>query len=135
VFLVPDWDDIVDSGIGLSYRPARIHKAGGPVRQPYAKVDFIPQSRTGNFCLSSGRYQADEDPLLGEKLYCTNSAIESYKKNIKKETKFEEKGHINVISYLENTRELDSGQFLQLGIICKLNMISNPNPADFQLSM
>ncbi len=26
--LVPDWGDIVDSGIGLSYRPARLHRLG-----------------------------------------------------------------------------------------------------------
>jgi hypothetical protein len=25
-FLVSDWGDIVDSGIGLSYRPARLHR-------------------------------------------------------------------------------------------------------------
>ncbi len=37
-FLVPDRKDIVDSGIGLSYRPTRLHLLSpvGPVRQPYA---------------------------------------------------------------------------------------------------
>jgi hypothetical protein len=25
-FLVPDWGDIVDSGIGLSYWPAKLHR-------------------------------------------------------------------------------------------------------------
>ncbi len=44
IFFVPDCmgGDIVDSGIGLSYRPARLHKAFGPVRQPHARVDYIP---------------------------------------------------------------------------------------------
>ncbi len=49
-FLVPDRGDVVDSGKGLSYRTARI--SGGPVRQPYARVDYIPQSGTKN--LASG---------------------------------------------------------------------------------
>jgi hypothetical protein len=48
-FLVPDWGDLVDSGIGLSYRHDRLHMAGGPVRQPYASVYFIPSSGTKNF--------------------------------------------------------------------------------------
>jgi hypothetical protein len=42
-FLVPDWViycTVVDSDIGLSYWPASLHKlAGGPVRQPYGKVE------------------------------------------------------------------------------------------------
>ena len=42
-FIVPDWGDKVNSGIGLSYRPARLHRQR-PVRQPYAGVDYIPQS-------------------------------------------------------------------------------------------
>ncbi len=46
-FLVPERGDIVDSGIGLLPRPAGLHtQAGGPVRQPYAGVDYIPQSGT-----------------------------------------------------------------------------------------
>jgi hypothetical protein len=52
-FLVPEWGDTVDSGIGLLHRPARPHtQAGGPVRQPCAGIDFIPQSGTKN--LASG---------------------------------------------------------------------------------
>jgi hypothetical protein len=38
-FIDPDWGDKVNSGIGLSAT-----WAGGPVRQPYAGVDLIPQS-------------------------------------------------------------------------------------------
>ncbi len=39
----PDWGDKVNSGIGLLYQPDRLHTwAGGPVRQPYAGVDFNP---------------------------------------------------------------------------------------------
>ncbi len=41
-FIVPDRADKVDYGIGLSYRPVRLHRAGGQVRQPIAIVDFIP---------------------------------------------------------------------------------------------
>ncbi len=28
-FIVPDWGDKVNSGIGLSYRPARLHRLAG----------------------------------------------------------------------------------------------------------
>jgi hypothetical protein len=43
-FLVPDWGDIVDSSIGLSYWLASLCTPGGPVRQPYARVNCIPKS-------------------------------------------------------------------------------------------
>jgi hypothetical protein len=45
-FIVPDWGDKVNSGIGLSYRPA-----GGPVRQPYGGVDYISPVRDHEFGL------------------------------------------------------------------------------------
>jgi hypothetical protein len=38
--LVPDWGEIVDSAIGLLYQATY---AGGPVRQLFAIVDYIPQ--------------------------------------------------------------------------------------------
>jgi hypothetical protein len=33
-FLVPDWGYIVDSGIGLSYNPARLHRMAGLFDNP-----------------------------------------------------------------------------------------------------
>ncbi len=33
-FIVPDWEDKVDSGIGLSYRPASICKPAGGTLSP-----------------------------------------------------------------------------------------------------
>ncbi len=48
-FIDPWLGDKVNSGLGLSYRNARLYMAGGPVRQPYAGVDFIPQSRIFEF--------------------------------------------------------------------------------------
>ncbi len=44
-FIDPDWGDKVNSGLGLSLVvPARQATwAGGPVRQPYVGVDFIPR--------------------------------------------------------------------------------------------
>ncbi len=42
-FIDPWLGDKVDSGIGLSYRPASICSLAG--RQPYARVDFIPPSQ------------------------------------------------------------------------------------------
>ncbi len=47
-FVVPDWGDIVDSGIGLSYRSKASTQADGPVGQPYAGVNYMPQSGTKN---------------------------------------------------------------------------------------
>jgi hypothetical protein len=47
-FSVPDWGELVESGIGLSYRLANLCMPGGPVQQPYARVDYIPQSATKN---------------------------------------------------------------------------------------
>ncbi len=44
-FMVPDWGDKVDYGIGFSYRTAMPMQPGGLVRQPYAGVNFIPPVR------------------------------------------------------------------------------------------
>jgi hypothetical protein len=43
-FLVPAWGDIVDSVIGLSYRPVRLHRLAGRYDKPYARVDYIPKN-------------------------------------------------------------------------------------------
>jgi hypothetical protein len=56
-FLVPERGDIVDSGIGLLPRPARLHtQAVGPERQPYTGVDYIPQSGTKNLASGIGSF-------------------------------------------------------------------------------
>ncbi len=47
-----DSGDKVDYDIELSYQPARLHV---PVRQPYAKVNFIPQSGTKNLATGTIR--------------------------------------------------------------------------------
>jgi hypothetical protein len=39
-FIVPDWEDKVDYGIGLLCLPARLHRLAGRYDNP----DFIPQS-------------------------------------------------------------------------------------------
>jgi hypothetical protein len=55
-FLVPEWGDIVDSGIGLLHRPDRLHtQAVGPVRQPIQEstsLIFHVHARTLNFSTS-----------------------------------------------------------------------------------
>jgi hypothetical protein len=43
-FIDPDGGDKVNSGIGFSYQARQATWAGGPVRQPYAGVNFIVQS-------------------------------------------------------------------------------------------
>ncbi len=41
-FLVPDWGNIVDSGIGLFYRPARLHSLAGRYNNPMPKSSLSP---------------------------------------------------------------------------------------------
>ncbi len=48
IFLAVWLGNKVDSRIGLSYRPARLHRLTRPVRQPYAGVNFFPHSGTKN---------------------------------------------------------------------------------------
>jgi hypothetical protein len=48
-FIVTEWGDTVDSGIGFSYRPASPMLPGGPVQQPYAGVNFILPVRDYEF--------------------------------------------------------------------------------------
>jgi hypothetical protein len=45
-FMVPDWGDKLDPGIGLSYRPDRIHIGR---YDNLAGVNYIPRSGTVNF--------------------------------------------------------------------------------------
>ncbi len=47
-FLVPDWGDIIDFWHRIVIPACQATYAGGPVRQPYATVDYIPQSGTKN---------------------------------------------------------------------------------------
>jgi hypothetical protein len=42
LFSVPDWEDIVDSGIGLSYRLGRLHKLAGRYDNPVPKSTISP---------------------------------------------------------------------------------------------
>ncbi len=58
-FIVPDWGDKVNSGIGLSYRTAR------PVRQPCAGVNYIPPVKDYEFSYSAlCRMETSILPLL-----------------------------------------------------------------------
>jgi hypothetical protein len=55
-FIDPGWGDKVNSGIGLSTvcRTGPLgYMDGGPVRQPYAEVNFIPQSGIYEFIYRS----------------------------------------------------------------------------------
>jgi hypothetical protein len=47
-FIVPDWENIVDSVIGFSYRPVRLYRMAGRYDNPMP-VNYIPQSGTINF--------------------------------------------------------------------------------------
>jgi hypothetical protein len=46
--LSPRVGDIVDYGMGLLYRPARLHRLAGRYNNPYAIVDYIQPSGTKN---------------------------------------------------------------------------------------
>jgi hypothetical protein len=54
-FLVPDWEDKVNSGIGVVVPARQATEAGGPVRQPYAEVKNIHQSETMNLATDHTR--------------------------------------------------------------------------------
>ncbi len=41
-FIVPDWEDKVAAGIGLSYRPARIHRLAGQYGNPSRRQLYPP---------------------------------------------------------------------------------------------
>jgi len=41
-FLVPDWGDKIDYGIGLSYRPPRLHRLAGRYDNPMPYSTFPP---------------------------------------------------------------------------------------------
>jgi hypothetical protein len=44
-FLVPEWGEIVDPGIGLLHLPARLHRLAGRYDKSYGGVDYIPPVR------------------------------------------------------------------------------------------
>ena len=55
-FIVPDWGDKVDSGIGLSYRHARLHRLADLYDNPIPESTLSPQWWTMNFATVLYRY-------------------------------------------------------------------------------
>jgi len=53
-FIVPDGGDKVDSGVGLSHRPTRLHRLAGRYENLMARVNYIPQSVTENLDTAVG---------------------------------------------------------------------------------
>jgi hypothetical protein len=51
-FIVPKWVDKVDSGIGLSYRPASLCSLAGRCDNPMSESTLSPQSGTMNLATS-----------------------------------------------------------------------------------
>ncbi len=45
-FIVPDWGDKVHSGIGLSYRHARLHRLAGRYDNPMAEFISFPEAKS-----------------------------------------------------------------------------------------
>jgi hypothetical protein len=92
-FIDPDWGDKVNSGIGLSYRPAILHGlAGGPVpvRQLYVGVDFIPQSWIYEFGSYSTNFILFQVSVCGEGSTSEEEKINEIQDEIK-ETKVQDK--------------------------------------------
>ncbi len=52
-FINPDWGDKVNFGIGLSYRPARLHGLAGRYDNPMPELTLSPQSEIYEFGYSS----------------------------------------------------------------------------------
>jgi hypothetical protein len=44
-FLVPDWGDKVNCGIGLSYRPSRLQRLAGRNDSPVQELTISPSQR------------------------------------------------------------------------------------------
>jgi hypothetical protein len=60
-FIVPDWGDKVDHGIGLSYRPAAgLHRLEGRYDNPMPESTLSPHSGTMN--LATGKEEDEEVP-------------------------------------------------------------------------
>ncbi len=62
-FLVPAWEDIVDSGIGLSDRPASLCSLAGQYDNPMQESTISPQSGTKN--LDKVCYEKDSAKIRG----------------------------------------------------------------------
>jgi hypothetical protein len=61
-FIVPDWGDKVNSGIGLSCRPARLHRLAGRYGNLTPETTITPSQATvlwmktsRNVCLAYGK--------------------------------------------------------------------------------
>ncbi len=63
-FIVPDWVDKVDSGIGLSYRPASLVPARQPRTGPPASVRPASLVPAASLCSPAGRYNSQQ-PYAG----------------------------------------------------------------------
>ncbi len=59
-FIVPDWGDKVDAGIGLSYLPARLHGLAGRYDNPMPESTISPQRGTMNLATDSGKNRCIE---------------------------------------------------------------------------
>jgi hypothetical protein len=113
-FIVPDWGDKADSGIGLSYRPARLHKLAGQYDHPMpesTKSD-IPQSGTKN--LQPAVLQSMVTTLSAVVLFCINYQVELKKKdNVKNsysgflhyQKRFCKATLLNISKYLQSLSE------------------------------
>jgi hypothetical protein len=55
-FIVSVWRDKVNSGIGLSYRPAKLHRLAGRYDNPICRNQLYPTVRDYEFGLSTGEH-------------------------------------------------------------------------------
>ncbi len=110
-FLVPDWGEIVDSGIRLSFRPARLHRQAGWCDHPMPESTISPQLWTKNLTsVLLGIYTGKRTPTVGseyrppsliaasasnaciqhctapEKFFSCKIKIKSWRENIRKST-------------------------------------------------
>ncbi len=118
-FVVPDLGDIVGSGIGLSYRPARLHRQAGRYDNPMPESIISPQLWTKNLAsVLLGIYTGKRTPTVGSKYrppsliaasashasiqHCTAPAkFYSCKINIKSCAKTSERAHFCALTFVK----------------------------------
>ncbi len=64
-FLVPGWDIYSRLWHWVVVAAREAKEAGGPIRQPYARVDYIPQSGTKNLASVPAEFTSLRNELSG----------------------------------------------------------------------
>jgi hypothetical protein len=67
-FINPDWGDKVNSGIGLSYRPARLHGLTGRYNNPMPELTLYPSQGSINSATAVLLYITEDPETLASEM-------------------------------------------------------------------